>query len=101
MERSDVGGAVVLLVNIDPLHSRSVVVQGGAYGEHRIVRASDADRAGTPVDVGGRWLRVDMGPAAGLRLRLEMERYAAPPRCGGPWDPEPSTEGLLRGRAGG
>ncbi len=92
--------AVVHLVNTDPLRCRSLVVQGGAYGEHRIVKAADLDGAGAPVEVGGRWLRVEMGPAAGLRLRLELRRHAARPGYGAPWDPEPSGEGLLRGRTG-
>jgi hypothetical protein len=90
--------AVVQLVNLDPLHSHCLVVQGGAYGEHRILRAVDLDGGGPPVEVHGRWLRVDLAPAAGIRLGLEVERHAARPGYGGPWDPEPSAEGLLRGR---
>jgi hypothetical protein len=92
---------VVQLVNLDPLHSRSVVVQGGAYGEHHIVRAADLDGDDGPVSIGGRWARVDIAPAAGIRLRLEMDRHVARPGYGAPWDPQPSATGLLRGRAPG
>ena len=99
VEAAGARGAALRLVNTDPLHARSVVIQGGAFGEHRLLRARDLDAGEDPAtEIGGRWLRVDLGPAAGLRLGLEMERHAAQPSYGGPWDGPPQAGGLLRGR---
>ena len=72
----------VTLVNVNQAQERTVVVQGGAYGEHRLVSAA-LDGAVTPVD--HRHLTVRLAPGAGGRLTLRMRRYAERPTFAFPW----------------
>jgi hypothetical protein len=73
----------VTLVNLDPVRARTVVVQGGGYGEHRIDRASVNGRA---LPIGGRDMTVRLAPGCGARLGLTMRRYANRPTLAFPWD---------------
>jgi len=67
---------VVTLVNLNQTTTRSVVVQGGAYGEHRI----------ESVQVNGAKFAVDrtsftarLAPGAGAAFTLTMKRYSEKP----------------------
>ncbi len=72
----------VMLVN-SGLEAREVIVQGGAYGEHRI----DAVRhGGERRDIAGRSFSIRLEPGCGADLTLEMTRYAARPTLAFPWD---------------
>ena len=71
------------LVNLDQSEERALVVQGGAYGEHRFLRAAVG---GEEVELDGSSFRVRLAPGAGARLELEMERYARQPTFAFPWD---------------
>ena len=74
-------GIDLVLVNTDPLQSREVLVQAGAFGEHVLRGATlrDASAGEQHVPVAGRHLSVVLGPSAQARLRLEVERFAAQP----------------------
>jgi hypothetical protein len=65
------------LVNMNQLAERTVVVQGGAYGEHEIAAVTDV--AGKAVPVEARSVRIKLAPGAGGRLTLRMKRYAQEP----------------------
>ncbi len=73
----------VTLVNINPTEGRTVLVQTGAYGEHRClsVRAG-----GDRVEVGRSFFEVQLAPGAGGRLVVETERYVNPPSLALPWN---------------
>lgn len=73
---------VVTLVNLSPTAARTVVVQGGAYGEHRI---ETVEVNGKVLSVGERDFTVRLAPGAGARLALTMKRYASPPTIKFPW----------------
>src|SRR5262249_27181065 len=73
---------VLTLVNVNPVHSRRVVVQAGAYGEHQFTTASA--NSATPT-VNGRHLEVVLDPGAGARIQLGMKRYARQPTLAWPW----------------
>ena len=62
---------------------REVVVQGGAYGEHRI---DAVHSGGVRREVGGRAFAIQLAPGCGSELALEMTRYAARPTLAFPWD---------------
>jgi hypothetical protein len=64
-------GARVELVNTLPA-SRRVLVQGGAYGEHRIESVNGTE-------VGGAVLSVEMAPGAGITLDLRMKCWVNRP----------------------
>ena len=64
VESVSAGTLRVPLVNADPLRSRTLVVQGGAFGEHALARATDLDTGASSDGPGGSVL-VELGPAAG------------------------------------
>ena len=74
---------VVTLVNVSPTTPRTVVVQGGGYGEHQILSA-DVNGRTTPINA--RDFTVQLAPGAGAKLTLAMKRYANPPTAKFPWD---------------
>ena len=72
----------VYLVNLNPVRERVLVVQGGAYGEHRI----DSVAAGsTTLEVGARSFPIRLAPGAGGSLSVRMKRYANQPTLSFPW----------------
>lgn len=72
------------LANLEVLHPRRLVVQGGAYGEHEFVAA--ALDGGEAVPVGGPWLELVLPPGGAARLRLTVRRHARRPSFARPWD---------------
>ena len=73
---------VVTLVNLGK-EARAVVVQGGAYGEHRI-EAAEVGGKTTPVNA--RRFTLNLAPGAGGPVALTMKRYAEAPTVMFPWD---------------
>jgi len=71
-EMSDTG-AVVTLVNLNTTAPRTLVVQGGAYGEHVI---ESVDVNGKTIAVGKPNFTVTLNPGAGSKLTLKMKRYS-------------------------
>jgi hypothetical protein len=83
VERMEAGETVVQLVNLNQTEARSVVIQGGGYGEHRITSAAIGEER-LPVE--GAWCTVRLEPGCGGRVTLAMARYANPPTMAFPWD---------------
>ena len=77
VDRVEPGWVGVRLVNLDPLESRRVVMQAGAYGEHRFTTVRLEDEVSR---VDGNRLEVRLAPGAGASLRLNMQLFANPPR---------------------
>jgi len=73
---------VVTLINLNASQPRTVVVQGGGYGEHQLVSVSSGGRT-TAID--SPLLTVRLDPACGQELVLEMKRYANAPTVLHPW----------------
>jgi hypothetical protein len=74
---------VVTLLNLSTTHARTMVVQGGAYGEHRIESVEVTDRN---VPVKARTFTVRLEPGAGAKLTLQMRRYSEAPTITLPWE---------------
>jgi hypothetical protein len=74
---------VVTLVNTSETTPRTVVVQGGGYGEHQIL---SADVNGRATSINARDFAVRLAPGAGAKLTLAMKRYANQPTAKFPWD---------------
>jgi len=70
------------LVNLNQLQPRTVVVQGGAYGEHQVVSVRGGEKSST---VNDRSFTVRLAPGAGAHLLIKMKRYANPPTFSLPW----------------
>ena len=79
----DESSVEVTLVNLDPVRSRRVALQGGAYGEHRL---TSLDGAGGRVDVDRQVAAIELEPGCGSRLTIGMQRYANRPTLVLPWD---------------
>ena len=74
---------VINLVNLNQTEPRSVVIQGGGYGEHEIESAQIGDSV---LEVNGSWCTVALKPGCGGRVTLKMKRYANAPTMLFPWD---------------
>lgn len=73
----------VTLVNLNPVTARSLIVQGGAYGEHQITSVSDGTATTT---VNAAHFPVRLAPGAGARLTIRMRRFANDPTLAFPWE---------------
>lgn len=73
---------VVTIVNTHPREPRTVLVQAGAYAEHRFESVAVEGRV---QPIGGRVFRLQLGPGAGARMELAMRRYAEKPTLTLPW----------------
>lgn len=109
VERLEDRRAVVRLANLNPAKERHVVVQGGAFGEHRFTQVryrargagggepsphwtdaqyrEYADKSGEQrvVPVDDRCFSVRLGPGAQIELELGMERFTNRPTYDLPW----------------
>jgi hypothetical protein len=84
VEKLTADHVTVTLVNVNAVEPRSVIVQGGAYGEHQCESvAVDGAAAAT---IGERSFTVRLAPGAGGRLAIKMKRYANQPTLAQPWD---------------
>jgi hypothetical protein len=74
---------VITLVNTSDTGSRTVIVQGGAYGEHRFVSLKHDGRL---VPLNARTFTVRLEPQCGAKLTLTMKRYAETATITRPWE---------------
>jgi hypothetical protein len=72
----------VTLVNLSTSARRTVIVQGGGYGEHQLLSVTTGGKTTT---IGGPLLTVQLDPGCGQKLVLEMTRYANQPTVLHPW----------------
>ena len=76
----DADSVTVELVNTSPSHHRRLIVQAGAFGEHRFTTVDDLDdAAATPAPVDDTRLVVELPAGRSTRLRLGMQRYCNTP----------------------
>ncbi len=71
----------IILVNLNPAESRSLIVQGGGYGEHVCEQVASAGRT---IPVHATSFRVRLAPGAGGRMTVAMKRYASSPTLSQP-----------------
>ncbi len=82
VERMTADETVVTLVNVNQLDARTVIVQGGAYGEHEITRV-DGSESG--IQNSGTFVKVHLAPGTGGKLSLKMRRHVNQPTFDLPW----------------
>ncbi len=73
---------VVTLVNLSATESHTVVIQGGAYGEHQF---DEVEWNGKRVPINERDFTVLLKPGAGARLTLTLRRFVNAPTVSFPW----------------
>ena len=76
------GGVTLLLVNTNPVKSRTLVVQTGGYAEHDAVAVTVAEKR---IEVGDSQFTVRLEAGAGSRLSIQMRRYVNQPTFTFPW----------------
>ena len=101
VSRMDGNRLEVQLVNTNVFEQRSLIVQAGAYAEHRFrevtfqaakeVQSADARPANSlegeqrTVQVNGPYVRVNLAPGAVTTLQIEMALYTNQPTYAFPW----------------
>jgi len=83
VEKMEADSTTVTLVNTDQVAGRRVIVQGGAYAEHRFDTVTINDEV---VQVDGTSFAVGLAPGAGATLKIGTQRYASQPTFAFPWD---------------
>jgi hypothetical protein len=83
VERISPSGITLTLVNVGQVEPRTVVVQAGAYGEHRFGSVRSNGRA---VEVNGQVFQVKLAPGAGETFEIGMELFARQPAAAFPWE---------------
>lgn len=80
VDRLDGESVDVELVNTNAFESRSLIMQSGAFGEHRFsdLRRLDEEGANSQA-INDKWVRVELPPSSSLKLRLCMDRYVNQP----------------------
>ncbi len=76
-------GITLVLVNTNPVRSRELVVQTGAYAEHDAVTVAVGDQQ---VEVGDSQFKVRLNAGSGTRLSIRMKRYVNQPTFTFPWN---------------
>ncbi|MCD6520073.1 MAG: hypothetical protein J7M05_09155 [Anaerolineae bacterium] len=69
----------VTLVNTSPLYPRHLLIQAGAFAEHRFTQVRDLTKGGETIPVNDKHLEVQLAPSGVVRLELGMERYCNKP----------------------
>ena len=72
----------VTLVNVNQLNAREICIQGGAYGEHQIVRV---EYDGTDVPVNNSYFTLRLAPGTGADLVIHRHRFVNTPTLAFPW----------------
>ncbi|HWB12862.1 MAG TPA: hypothetical protein VG826_26790 [Pirellulales bacterium] len=83
VEKLTADGTVLTLVNVNQSQPRTVIVQGGAYGEHQFLQL---ECAGKNVAIHNNQFAVTIAPGAGGRLTVAMRRYANRPTLSAPYE---------------
>lgn len=85
VDRVTPDGVSVQLVNLHAAESRVVIVQAGAFGEHRFTTVRQKDQS---TDVNRKCFQVRLGPGAWGRLDVGMKRFVERPSYAAPWQGE-------------
>ncbi len=83
VEKLGADSVTLRLVNTNPVEAREVVVQAGAYAEHRF---TGVRWNGREAPVNATAFPVKLAPGCGARLEIGMKRYANRPTLRFPWD---------------
>ena len=83
VEKMTADATTLTLVNVNPVESRTVIVQAGGYGEHQFDAATIGGRT---TAINGPLLTVRLEPGAGTKIDVRMTRYKNPPTLAFPWD---------------
>ena len=83
VERIDAEGITLVLSNTNPTSSRKLIVQTGAYAEHKCSVVTVGDRR---IEVGDSQFTVHLNLGAGASLSIRMKRFVNQPTFSFPWN---------------
>ena len=72
------------LVNLNPVEDRELLLQAGAFGEHRFGTVTGGD-AEDHLKVQGKYFQVTLPPSTSIQLEIGLERFANDPSYKLPW----------------
>jgi hypothetical protein len=101
VEGLDHASVTLSLINTNAFESRELIVQAGAFAEHRFQTVSVLDEEGgvlTSLPVDAPCFSVELKAGAGARLHLTQKRYVDRPSYRLPWDQPDEDLPLLEGR---
>jgi hypothetical protein len=92
----DSAGVTVSLVNLDAVETRKLIMQAGAYGEHKFTTVAyeevshneteqPSERIPRSLAVNGKYLTVVLPPGKGITLVCGQKRFVNKPSYGQPW----------------
>ncbi len=89
VEKMDGDSTTVTLVNLNVSEARTVIIQGGAYGEHTLTSAIADDQQ---LKLNDRAVSVRLEPGCGARITLKMRRHSRGPTLAFPSGMSRSSE---------
>ncbi|NLV74916.1 MAG: hypothetical protein GXY52_09610 [Chloroflexi bacterium] len=69
----------VRIANISTLEPRELLIQAGAFGEHRFTSVQDLAAGESAPQDAGKYVRVRLAPGGQVELQLNMQRYVNKP----------------------
>jgi hypothetical protein len=71
------------LVNLNPVQTRKIIIQSGAFGEHSFTEVSEGQNK---ISVNGTYFMIELPPASSIHLTIGMKRFVNKPSYSFPWD---------------
>ena len=71
------------LVNLNPVQTRKLIIQSGAFGEHSFTEVAEGQNK---IAVNGSYFMVELPPASSIHLAIGMKRFVNKPSYSFPWD---------------
>ncbi|MFC1541532.1 hypothetical protein ACFL50_03670 [Candidatus Latescibacterota bacterium] len=82
---------VVNIVNLSAIHTRRLIVQAGAFGEHEFgavkysIQPEDSDTNVKTLKINSKYFAVDLPPGTSVKLDIETHRFVNDPSYAFPW----------------
>lgn len=88
------------VANISSTDMRSLVIQAGAFGEHRFTSVEIRTGSGTieKHEIGSKWFQIDLTAGAGATLTFTIERYVNTPSYETPFSLQSDWDPLINAR---
>ncbi|MEI9907180.1 MAG: hypothetical protein WDO06_04030 [Actinomycetota bacterium] len=87
-------------VNVNSTAKRVLVIQAGAFGEHRFTGVTVTSKSGqvTTQKLDGKYFALEIGAGSGAKLDFTIERYANKPSYETPWQKIEDWDPIIIGR---
>ncbi|MBI3428612.1 MAG: hypothetical protein HY050_00840, partial [Actinobacteria bacterium] len=87
-------------VNVSKTHLRRLVIQAGAFGEHRFANVDVIKESGVRQVhvIDGPWCAIDLAPGSGATLIFTVDRYVNKPTYETPWQKSADWDPVIKGR---